>query len=181
MTADAASAARAGTGAVGGAAGTGAPGDFDFLVGSWDGRHRRLRKALAGCDEWDEFTSTTTCWPAFGGAANIDEVIVSDRGFAGLTVRLLDPVARTWSLWWVNNRDGQMEPPPVTGYFTDGVGLFYCDQLWEGRPIRCRFTWSEITPTSARWDQAFSVDDGQTWETNWTTWFSRRPGPADGS
>jgi len=105
-----------------------------------------------------------TCWPAFGGAANIDEITVSDRGFAGLTVRLLDPVARTWSLWWVNSRDGQIEPPPVTGCFTDGVGLFYCDQLWEGRPIRCRFTWSEITPTSARWDQAFSVDDGQTWE-----------------
>ena len=93
MTAEAASAAGAGTGAAGGAAGTGAPGDFDFLVGSWDGRHRRLRKALAGCDEWDEFTSTTTCWPAFGGAANIDEITVSDRGFAGLTVRLLDPVA----------------------------------------------------------------------------------------
>ena len=48
MTAD--SAAGAGTGAADGAAGTGAPGDFDFLVGSWDGRHRRLGKALAGCD-----------------------------------------------------------------------------------------------------------------------------------
>jgi hypothetical protein len=72
-----------------------------------------------------------------------------------------------------------MEPPPVTGFFTDGVGLFYCDQLWEGRPIRCRYTWSEITPTSARWDQAFSVDEGRSWETNWTTWFTRRREAAD--
>jgi hypothetical protein len=154
---------------------TGAAGDFDFLLGAWEGRHRRLRKALVGCDEWDEFTSTTVCWSAFGGAANIDEVTVADRGFSGLTVRLLDPEARTWSLWWVNSKDGQMEPPPVTGFFTDGVGLFYCDQLWEGRPIRCRYTWSDITATSARWDQAFSVDGGRTWETNWITWFTRRP------
>jgi hypothetical protein len=171
----------AGEGAPGsGVPGTGASGDFDFLVGSWDGRHRRLRKALAGCDEWDEIASSTTCWSVFGGAANIDEVTVPDLGFSGLTVRLLDPVARTWSLWWVNSKNGQMDPPPVTGSFADGVGRFYCDQLLEGRPIRCRYTWSEITPTSARWDQAFSVDDGQTWETNWTTWFTRRAEPAEG-
>ena len=126
--------------------------DFDFLVGSWHGRHRRLRKALAGCDEWDEFASSTTCWSVFGGAANVDEVTVPDLGFAGLTVRLLDPVARTWSLWWVNSKNGQMDPPPVTGSFANGIGRFYCDQVSEGRPIRCRYTWSEITPASARWD-----------------------------
>jgi len=36
-----------------------------------------------------------------------------------------------------------------------------------GKPIKMRFTGSHITPTSARWEQAFSPDDGKTWETNW--------------
>jgi hypothetical protein len=27
---------------------------------------------------------------------------------------------------------------------------------------------------SAHWDQAFSPDGGQSWETNWTTDFTRR-------
>jgi hypothetical protein len=36
-----------------------------------------------------------------------------------------------------------------------------------GKPIRIRFIWSKITPTSCHWAQAFSPDGGKTWETNW--------------
>jgi hypothetical protein len=28
--------------------------DFDFLIGAWDGRQRKLKRRLVGCDEWDE-------------------------------------------------------------------------------------------------------------------------------
>jgi len=150
-------------------------GDFDFFVGSWDGRHRRLRARLAGCDEWDEFSSTTRCWSLLGGAANIDELSVPDRGFSGLSLRLLDPASGNWSIYWANSRDGVLQLPPVVGRFDGGVGLFFSDEVQEGRPVRVRFTWSEITPASARWDQAFSADGGQTWEPNWIMEFTRRP------
>ena len=43
----------------------------------------------------------------------------------------------------------------------------------EGRPIRVRFLWSRITDTSARWEQAFSLDGGGSWETNWIMDFTR--------
>lgn len=42
--------------------------------------------------------------------------------------------------------------------------------------MRVRYTWSGITADSARWEQAYSVDGEQTWETNWIMEFTRRPG-----
>jgi hypothetical protein len=150
-------------------------GDFDFFVGSWDVRHRRLREWLAGCDDWDEFGSTTECWSLFGGAANVDELSVPERGFTGMSLRLFDPARGDWSIYWASSRDGRLQPP-VTGRFRDGVGLFHGDDVYEGRPVRVRYTWSGITPGSARWEQAFSADGERTWEVNWIMDFTRRAG-----
>ena len=57
--------------------------------------------------------------------------------------------------------------PPQVGRINGNRGEFYGDDVLGGRPIRVVYIWSEITPTSARWEQAFSPDTGETWETNW--------------
>ena len=41
--------------------------DFDFFIGTWNSRQRRLRKVLAGCDEWNEFPGVTRCWSVLEG------------------------------------------------------------------------------------------------------------------
>jgi hypothetical protein len=61
----------------------------------------------------------------------------------------------------------------LIGRFEDGIGVFYADETFEGKPIRVRFVWRDITATSHRWEQAFSTDGGQTWETNWITVFTK--------
>ena len=91
---------------------------------------------------------------------------------------MFEPDARLWSIWWVDGRAPCLEPP-VRGRFEDGVGRFFGDDELAGRSIRVRFVWSEITPRSARWDQAFSVDGGASWQANWTMLFTRLSGPAD--
>ena len=147
-------------------------GDFDFLVGSWDVANRRLPKPLTDSHDWDEFPSTSQCRSVLGGTANFDEISAPARGFCALTLRLFDPERQEWSLYWASSRDSRLQPP-VTGRFADGTGTFYSHEIYNGTAIIVRFIWSGITPDSARWEQAFSTDDGKTWETNWIMKFTR--------
>jgi hypothetical protein len=79
-----------------------------------------------------------------------------------------------WSIWWLDGRFplGPLDPP-VRGEFKDGVGTFYADDTFNGKPIRIRFIWSHISAATCRWEQAFSSDRGARWETNWTMNFER--------
>jgi hypothetical protein len=140
--------------------------DFDFLIGSWNVANRRLTTLFAGSDKWDEFPATSYCIRIFDGAANMDEITFHTKGFRGLTLRLFDPAREEWSIYWVNSRNGLLQPP-VVGRFDDGRGDFFGDDTHEGKDIRVHYVWSEITPTSAKWQQAFSIDRERTWETNW--------------
>jgi hypothetical protein len=72
----------------------------------------------------------------------------------------------------MDSRNPKLDPPMI-GRFQDGRGLFSGDDSFEGKPIRVSFIWSPMTPTRCRWEQAFSVDGGKAWETNWTMSFTR--------
>jgi hypothetical protein len=67
---------------------------------------------------------------------------------------------------------------PVHGRFENGEGRFYGVDVDAGRPVKVSFLWSDIAPDSAQWSQAFSYDDGHTWETNWIMLFTRTERPA---
>lgn len=140
--------------------------DFDFLIGSWTVVNRQLKTLFADSDDWDVYPATSTCQPILAGGGNLDEIIFSTTGARGVTLRLFDTERKQWSLYWANSRTGVLFPP-VVGTFTDGRGDFYGDDTHDGAPIKAHFIWSEITPTSARWEQEFSADGGRTWETNW--------------
>jgi hypothetical protein len=140
--------------------------DFDFLIGTWQVANRRLKQRLIACQEWEEFPASSRSQGFFGGAGNFDEIVFPTRGFSGATLRLFDVGQREWSLYWVNSRFGVLTPP-VVGRFSDGRGDFYGDDAEDGTPVRVHFIWSDITSTSAHWEQAFSTDGGETWETNW--------------
>jgi hypothetical protein len=47
--------------------------DFDFLVGGWKIRNRKLKEPLAGCDEWVEFDATQNLRPIWSAAFSVDE------------------------------------------------------------------------------------------------------------
>lgn len=151
-----------------------APADFDFFIGRWTVAHSRLDARLAGCSAWTAFDGVCETRKILGGLGNIDDNVLNlpSGAYRAATVRMFDVAAGQWSIWWLDARSSAIEPP-VSGGFQDGVGLFFGDDVFEGRPIRVRFTWSDITPDSCCWAQAFSEDGGETWETNWRMRFSR--------
>jgi BNR/Asp-box repeat protein len=147
--------------------------DFDFLVGSWDVEHHRLVKPLTGSDEWETVTgSTATARTYLDGACSIDEIAVPDRGWSGMSIRLYSPETGQWSIWWVASRDGRIGPP-VHGRWENGSCRLIGEDQHEGTPVLVTYEWSGITADSARWQQAYSADGGETWETNWVMNFRR--------
>ena len=148
--------------------------DFDFEFGDWTVHHRVKRAGGA----WFEMDGTSKTWPVLGGLGNVEDNLFHrpEGDSRGLATRAYDPASGTWAIWWVDGRvpHGALDPP-VKGRFENGVGTFYSDGDINGKPVRTRYLWSQITKTSARWEQAFSYDAGKTWDTNWVMTFERVP------
>jgi hypothetical protein len=142
--------------------------DFDFEIGTWHTHLSRLQNPLTGSKTWVEYEGTSIVRKVWNGRANLVELDVS--GPAGrieaLSLRLYNPESRQWSLNFSNSRGGTMSPPTI-GEFKNGRGEFYSQETLNGRAILVRFVISDITPTSCRFEQAFSDDGGKTWEINW--------------
>ena len=149
--------------------------DFDFLIGTWNVQHRKLKHRLAHSTEWETFSGTCRTWPVLGGQGDVDDNDLADPAgaYRAVTMRSFDPRTKSWSIWWLDSRNPHHLDPPVVGQFRDGVGTFFAHDTYAGKPILVRFIWSDVTADSARWQQAFSDDNGKTWETNWIMEFHR--------
>ena len=147
--------------------------DFDFLVGTWKFHLKRLKRRLIGSNEWIELDGTTVCRKVLDGRGEVEEVNVESADkkmrIQGLALRLYNPESRQWSIYWANGADGILEQNPMVGQFTNGQGEFYNQQVYEGRAVYARFTWTGVTTSSPHFEQAFSADGGKTWEMNWIT------------
>jgi len=149
--------------------------DFYFLMGRWRVSHRRLAKRLAGCVDWQAFDGTCVAQPTLDRQGNVDDNVLNLPGgtYRAVSLRSFDPGSRRWAIWWLDSRDPHRLGPPVVGHFQGGVGTFYADDSFEGRPIRVRFRWTGTGSASPCWEQAFSADAGASWEINWTMTFQR--------
>jgi hypothetical protein len=150
---------------------------FDFVFGRWHVHNRTLRDATdPRCGEWVEFDGTSEAFPLLDGFGHLDRIRVAappdGEPFEGMTLRLFDPGAGTWSIWWSSTRAPGRLDPPVVGRFTDGVGVFEGEDVLAGRPVRLRFEW-RTDPDRPSWHQSFSWDGGATWRENWTMTLSR--------
>ncbi len=140
--------------------------DFDWDIGVWKTHQRRLLHPLTGSTTWVEYSGTDIVRKIWDGA---NAGTIEAGGPAGhleiYTLRLYNPQAHQWSISFTNPATGTLSTPSI-GEFKNGRGEFYDQETYNGRAILLRFSISDITPTSCRFEQAFSEDGGKTWETN---------------
>ena len=175
--------------------------DFDFLVGKWKMHNRHLNKRLENLDsptpssnplrprgaaggegaepsKWTEFDSSSENSKILAGTADMDTYSTTQfpgqegKLFQGLTLRLFDPKTRLWSLYWTASNTGTLEPGQV-GSFENGVGHFFAKDTFKGKPIIVVFRWDARNKERPLWGQAFSADNGKTWEWNFFCVFER--------
>ena len=133
--------------------------DFDFLPGRWEITNHKLVDG-----EWHTFIATSTAFAMLGGGGNHDHFVTPD--YEGFSLRLYDPEADLWRIWWSSTqRPGRLDPPVEGRFHEDGTGTFEGDDPEDG--YRLRFRWTDISAEAARWEQFASHDDGVTWESNW--------------
>jgi len=142
--------------------------DFDFEIGTWKTHISRLVRPLTGSTTWIEFEGTSVVRKIWNGRANLVELEVDGPTghIEGLSLRLYNPQSHQWSLNFANSSSGTLSQPTI-GEFKNGRGEFYDQESFNGRTILVRNVWSDITPDSCRFEQAFSDDGGKTWEVNW--------------
>ena len=148
---------------------------FDFLLGQWKIHNRRLRHPLTGSSDWYEFKSTSTESSLLGGQGNLEQYDTPETTAGpihAVAVRLYNAERDQWSIYWSTVGSGAFGVPTVGG-FKDDVGLFFDHEEFNGRKILVRFAWTHSGRSSCRWEQAFSPDEGETWEVNWIMDFSR--------
>lgn len=149
---------------------------FEFLLGRWSVHHRKLRDRLCACREWYDFPGTLEVRTILGGTGNFDhnELFDPAGSYEASSLRLFDPEADKWSIYWLDARAPSLERP-VVGRFDGIKGTFFNEEELRGRPVRVRTTYKPLSPSTAEWTQAFSPDGGESWEVNWVMEFTRVP------
>lgn len=149
--------------------------DFDFQFGHWRVTHRRLKERLVQSADWEEFEGTADSRPILGGNGNVEDNLlhIASGSYRAVALRSYDVATGNWAIWWLDGRSPHALDVPVIGRFENGIGTFYAEDSFEGKPLNVRFIWSRTDSPSPRWEQAMSLDGGESWETNWTMDFER--------
>lgn len=152
--------------------------DFDWEIGAWNTRLKRLREPLSGKTDWIEYAGTSVVMPVMGKRANLVELDVRGAAgaIAGVSLRLYQPASGEWTLSFANLSNGMMAEP-MAGSFNRGLGTFYGQDTVNGRKVFVRFLIIPMSANGWRFEQAYSADGGRTWENNWIAIDTRRKDP----
>jgi hypothetical protein len=140
---------------------------FDFWVGEWDAEGQ---SRVGNTDNWQTGNHKNSIRKTFDGCV-IEENFDDLAGFHGMSVSTYDIKSAKWKQTWVDNAGSYID---LVGGFEDGKMVLVHRTTQQGQPVLQRMTFSDIKPDGFHWDWASSLDDGQTWRTNWKLTYTRK-------
>lgn len=145
---------------------------FDFWVGEWDVNLRVRQPDMSWADAR---RSVAHIYPVLGGKGILELWSEDDgAGIKGYSLRYFDTARDEWVLWLNWPSANQSGSSSLSGAFRHGRGEFFSTSAApDGTETLSRYTFSDITDSSLRWDDAFSSDGGETWTNSWVMEFSR--------
>lgn len=150
--------------------------DYDFLLGHHSIVHRKLQERLKNGTQWFDLSGNKTTEKLMAGLANIERHYLTDnqgKPVEAIALRIFNPKTRLWSLYWADSQLGVLDPPLV-GSFEGNLGVFYGRDQFEGQEVLVQFQYDKSNPYQPVWGQAFSEDEGNTWEWNWFMFYEKR-------
>lgn len=154
----------------------------DFLVGQWELVVKVPAVGLAQkIHGTPRLAGTWKAWRAFDGFGIEDELRITDAAGNPLSLshamRYYDRAARSWNVTLLDVYRGKVSA--ATAEWKDGrmtQSSRGTDQ--EGKPALIRSRFFDISPTSFRWQQDRSTDEGKTWKEGTLRVEAKRVAPA---
>ena len=129
---------------------------MDFWIGDWDAEYvqngvkarsrNRITKVLDGCAIFEEFS----------GAPGM--------GLDGRSYSAYDRASNQWKQTWVDNSGADLD---FVGSEVDGNRVFAREFQRQGRTIKQRMVFRDVTRDAFKWLWQRSDDNGATWTTTW--------------
>jgi len=91
----------------------------------------------------------------------------------GLALRLFNLRTKLCAINWADSNSVVLDVP-VVGSFEGKVGTFFSSDIHDDSAIIVRAIYDATKPDVVVWTQAFSQDNGETFETNWIMTARRR-------
>ncbi|MEP6676982.1 MAG: hypothetical protein ABJA78_17600 [Ferruginibacter sp.] len=149
--------------------------DFDFLNGNHIVQHKKLKSRLTNNNEWIEFKGTHSQELILNGVGNVEQQKMIDtegNPIEGAAIRLFNLQTKLWNIYWADSQNGKLDPP-VVGSFENKIAHFFNRDIFDDKQILVVFRWDAREANTPVWSQAFSDDNGRTWEWNWYMHFSK--------
>jgi hypothetical protein len=88
-----------------------------------------------------------------------------------MSVSVFSKEDNRWHQTWVDSSGSYLD---FTGKFSDGKMILARDGIVEGKAVKQRMVWYDLTENNFQWSWERSEDEGITWRVIWKIQYQRR-------